>query len=64
MRQMSLVLAGKGLVVLGVPANQFGNQEPGTDVEISKFRTTEDGGKFLMLSKVSACSRSALSWPL
>src|ERR1700722_17955072 len=29
--------ADKGLVVLGVPANEFGKQEPGTDVEIAKF---------------------------
>src|SRR5580693_2958786 len=26
-----------GLVIIGVPANEFGKQEPGTDLEISKF---------------------------
>ena len=27
----------KGLIVLGVPSNQFGNQEPGTTEQIKKF---------------------------
>ena len=27
----------KGLVVLGVPSNDFGEQEPGTNAEIKKF---------------------------
>ena len=27
----------RGLVVLGVPANNFANQEPGTEAEIKKF---------------------------
>src|SRR2546423_252183 len=26
----------KGLVIIGVPANEFGSQEPGTDAEIAK----------------------------
>ena len=29
--------AGKGLVVLGVPANDFGEQEPGSNAEIVQF---------------------------
>ena len=28
---------GKGLIVLGVPSNQFGGQEPGTNKEIKSF---------------------------
>src|SRR5690242_15115600 len=28
-----------GLVVIGVPANEFGRQEPGTDAEIKQFCT-------------------------
>jgi glutathione peroxidase len=28
---------GKGLVVVGFPSNDFGQQEPGTDAEIKKF---------------------------
>ena len=27
----------KGLVVIGVPTNQFGGQEPGTEAEIKNF---------------------------
>ncbi|MFL5340909.1 MAG: glutathione peroxidase [Gemmataceae bacterium] len=42
----------KGLVVIGVPANQFGSQEPGTDAEISTFCTSKYGVTFPMLSKV------------
>jgi glutathione peroxidase len=42
----------QGLVVIGVPANQFLGQEPGTDAEISQFCTSKFGVKFPMLSKV------------
>jgi glutathione peroxidase len=41
-----------GLVVIGVPANQFGRQEPGTDAEIAEFCKSNYGVKFPMLSKV------------
>jgi glutathione peroxidase len=41
-----------GLVVLGVPSNQFGGQEPGTDEDIKKFCTTQYKVSFPMLSKV------------
>jgi glutathione peroxidase len=44
--------ADKGLVIIGVPANEFGKQEPGTDTEISEFCTSKYGVKFPMLSKV------------
>ena len=27
----------RGLIVIGIPSNQFGNQEPGTNEEIKKF---------------------------
>ena len=43
----------QGLVVLGVPANDFGGQEPGTDQEIAKFCTDKYGVTFPMLAKVS-----------
>ena len=42
----------KGFVIIGVPANEFGHQEPGTDKEISEFCTSKYGVKFPMLSKV------------
>jgi len=30
----------KGLVIVGIPANNFGGQEPGTEAEIKEFCTT------------------------
>jgi glutathione peroxidase len=44
--------AKDGLVILGVPANEFGAQEPGTDKEIAKFCKSNYGVTFPMLSKV------------
>jgi glutathione peroxidase len=44
--------ADKGLVIIGVPANEFGRQEPGTNEEIATFCKSEYGVKFPMLSKV------------
>ena len=41
-----------GLVIIGVPANEFGKQEPGSDAQIEKFCSTKYGVKFVMLSKV------------
>jgi glutathione peroxidase len=41
-----------GLVVIGVPSNEFGRQEPGTDAEIKKFCTTNYKVTFPMMSKV------------
>ena len=41
----------KGLVVVGVPTNQFGAQEPGTEEEIKKFCETNFNITFPMTSK-------------
>ncbi len=41
----------KGLVVLGVPANNFGSQEPGTEGEIKTFCETKFGVDFPMTAK-------------
>lgn len=43
----------KGLIVLGFPANNFGNQEPGTNREISQFCSGKYGVDFPMFSKLS-----------
>lgn len=43
----------QGFVVIGVPANNFGGQEPGTDEEIGQFCTRTYNVTFPMLSKVS-----------
>jgi glutathione peroxidase len=42
----------QGLVVLGVPCNQFAGQEPGTEAEISDFCATTFGVDFPMTGKV------------
>jgi glutathione peroxidase len=41
-----------GLVVIGIPSNEFGRQEPGSDEEIKKFCTTKYKVTFPMMSKV------------
>jgi len=43
----------KGFVIVGVPANNFMQQEPGTDEEIKKFCTNKYNVSFPMMSKVS-----------
>ena len=43
--------AAKGLVVLGVPANNFGSQEPGTEAEIKTFCETRFNVDFPMTAK-------------
>lgn len=43
----------KGLVVLGVPANNFGGQEPGTNAEIKQFCESKYDVDFPLASKVS-----------
>jgi glutathione peroxidase len=42
-----------GLVIIGFPANNFGNQEPGSDKEIAEFCSLNYGVTFPMMSKVS-----------
>ena len=41
----------KGLVVIGIPSNQFGSQEPGTETEIKNFCETNFNINFPMTSK-------------
>ena len=43
----------KGLVIIGVPSNDFGNQEPGTSIEIKNFCEAKFGITFPMTEKVS-----------
>ena len=43
----------KGLVVLGVPSNDFGAQEPGSNAEIGAFCKSKFGVTFPMFSKIS-----------
>jgi glutathione peroxidase len=43
----------RGLVVVGVPANNFGGQEPGSNEEIQQFCTRNYDVTFPMMAKVS-----------
>lgn len=43
----------KGFVIIGFPANDFGQQEPGTDAEIKEFCSATYDVKFPMMSKIS-----------
>ena len=44
---------GRGFVIAGVPANNFGGQEPGSNQEIKTFCTANYNVTFPMMSKVS-----------
>ena len=43
----------RGFVIVGIPANNFGAQEPGTNQEINTFCQSKYNVKFPMMSKVS-----------
>lgn len=43
----------KKFVIIGFPANNFGQQEPGTNAEIEEFCTKNYGVTFPMMSKIS-----------
>ena len=43
----------KGIVIIGVPSNDFGNQEPGVNKEIKNFCEAKFGITFPMTEKVS-----------
>ena len=45
--------AEKGFVILGFPANNFGKQEPGSDVDIAAFCERNYGVSFDLFSKIS-----------
>lgn len=49
----------RGLVVLGVPSNDFGAQEPGTEVEIKAFCDRNYGIDFPMTAKQSVIGGDA-----
>ncbi|MCD6641132.1 MAG: glutathione peroxidase [Nocardioides sp.] len=44
--------ADQGLVVLGFPCDQFGNQEPGEESEIAEFCQRNYGVSFPMFAKI------------
>lgn len=52
----------RGLVIIGVPCNQFGKQEPGTPEEIKDFTKSKYDVDFTLLEKqdVNGANRSPL----
>ena len=52
LEQLHKTYAGKGLVVLGFPCNQFGSQDPGQNNEIAEFCQVNYGVSFPMMGKV------------
>lgn len=51
--------AGRGLVVLGFPCNQFGAQEPGAEKEIASFCSATYGVSFPMFAKIEVNGENA-----
>jgi len=40
------------LIIIGIPCNQFGSQEPGTEIEIKKFCVKNFGVSFILTEKI------------
>jgi len=51
--------ADRGLVVLGVPSNDFGAQEPGSSAEIQEFCESHFGVEFPLAGKVQVAGDEA-----
>lgn len=49
----------RGLVVVGFPSNDFGNQEPGSEKQIQKFCRLTYGVRFPMFAKTHAAKTHA-----
>lgn len=59
LEKLYLKYKDRGFVVLGVPSNDFGGQEPGTDTEIGKFCQINYGVTFPMTSKEVVSGKEA-----
>ena len=53
LQDLWLAYKDKGLIVLGIPSNQFGGQEPGTNKEIKNFCEVNFNINFPMSEKVN-----------
>ena len=49
----------KGIIILGIPSNDFGNQEPGNSKEIKNFCEAKFGISFPMTEKISVIGQNA-----
>ncbi|MBD2426466.1 glutathione peroxidase [Phormidium sp. FACHB-1136] len=60
--ELDTAYGSRGLVIVGVPCNQFGAQEPGTPEEIKEFTKTKYDVDFTLLEKqdVNGPNRSPL----
>ena len=54
----------RGFVIVGVPANNFAQQEPGTNDEIKKFCSNKYNVTFPMMSKVSVLGEDEIDHEL
>lgn len=52
LEQLYQTYKDRGLVIIGIPANEFGAQEPGTEAEIWTFCSTKYQVTFPMMSKI------------
>jgi len=53
MEQLYKTYGGKNFTIIGFPANNFGHQEPGNNIEIVEFCKKNYGVTFQMMSKIS-----------
>lgn len=51
--------SAQGLVILGFPCNQFGQQEPGNEAEIQSFCETRFGVTFPLFEKIDVNGKNA-----
>ncbi|MGQ3892235.1 glutathione peroxidase [Legionella sp. CNM-4043-24] len=59
LEKLYLEYKDRGLVVLGVPSNDFGSQEPGSDQDIASFCQINYGVTFPMTSKEVVSGKNA-----
>lgn len=59
LQQLHETYADRGLVVLGVPSNDFGGQEPRADGDIAKFCEAKYGAAFPLTAKTSVKGKDA-----
>jgi glutathione peroxidase len=59
LEQLYRTYRDQGLVVLGFPCDQFGNQEPGTEAEIAEFCELNYGVSFPMFAKIEVNGKDA-----
>jgi len=59
LQQLHAQHAGRGLVVMGFPCNQFGGQDPGSHEQIAAFCQKNYGVDFPMLAKIEVNGANA-----